>query len=74
MREDWGCVGRDGEEMEAGDLQREDEGDALDTTVPGMRNEKNQEEPWFLFRRLGIWKNKHLRIAKKNVETCPSPF
>ena len=21
-----------------------------------------------------IWKNKHLSIAKKNVETCPSPF
>lgn len=21
-----------------------------------------------------IWKNKHLRIAKKNVETCPRQF
>ena len=72
MREDWGCVGRDGEEMEAGDLQREDEGDALDTTVPGMRNEKNQEEadtvhakrPCFLFNvYLFIWLCQVLAVA-----------
>ena len=69
MREDRGCGGRDGEEMEAGDLQREDERDALDTTVPGMSNEKSQEEPCFLFRRLGGYHQLGLRAAEE--KRCP---
>lgn len=55
--------------MEARDLQREDEVDALGTAVPGMSNEKRQEEPWFLFRHLGGYHQRGLRAAEE--KRCP---
>ena len=58
--------------MEARDLQREDEVDALGTAMPGMSNEKSREERWFLFRCLGGYHQLGLRAAEE--KHCPEKY